>query len=402
VASAFLVDANGSATAVGVAPGGAVTTAPGVASLALTSGPSMPSAFDPPLVVPFTLYFDLVPVSRGVTVGSETLGSGNAVVANQIFPLQKSPLTYLASGAGWVSTLTVYVDGVKWTEVPSLYGQAPTAQVYVIERTADQKASVRFGDGINGARLTSGRGNVVASYRYGSGAARPPAGRLTNPINQQPNLASIQNPVAVVGGADPQSPADVKTDAPASVLSFGRAISADDYEVVAGQAPGVSRARAYWTFDADRQRNLVKIYVNDDAGGVQAAAQALAGADDPNRPVVVSAAQSIEVDLSCALVVDPSRRVDDVTSAATASISDPTTGAFSPTRMGIGQWLYRSYLEAALSVPGVLAVHHLQVTWTAIPSGPELVLDNVAAPGEGNYFDLLAGNLHLTGGYSDD
>jgi hypothetical protein len=400
VTSAFLVDANGSAALVGLAPGGGGT-------LALTAAPSMPSTFSPALVPPFTLYLDLVPVARGVTVGSETLGSGNAAVANQSFTLQKSPLTYLASGAGWVSTLTVYVDKVKWTEVPTMYGQAPTAQVYVIERSPDQKATVRFGDGVNGARLTSGSGNVVATYRYGAGAATPPAGRLTTAINQQPNLASIQNPVAVSGGVDPQSPADVKADAPASVLSFGRAISAVDYEVVASQAPGVTRARAYWTFDPDRQRNLVKIYVNDDAGGVQAAAKALAGADDPNRPVVVSAAQPIGVSLSCTLVVDPSRQVDDVVSAATASVADPTAGAFSPARMGIGQWLYRSYVEAALSVPGVVAVHQLRVTWTTVPSGRYFilfrrVLDNVADPGEGAYFELLTDNLQIIGGYSDD
>jgi Baseplate J-like protein len=400
VTRAFLVDTNGSAALVGLAPGGTGT-------LVLTPAPSMPSTFALPLAAPFTLYLDLVPVARGVTVNSDLLGSGNAAVANQSFTLQKSPLTYLASGAGWVSTLTVYVDGMKWTEVPTMYGQAPTAQVYVIERSPDQAATVRFGDGVNGARLTSGSGNVVATYRYGAGAASPPAGRLTTAINQQPNLASIQNPVAVSGGVDPQSPADVRANAPASVLSFGRAISAVDYEVVASQAPGVTQARAYWTFDTDRQRNLVKIYVNDDTGGVQAATQALAGADDPNRPVVVSAALPIDLSLSCTLVVDPSRQLDDVVAAATASISDPAVGAFSPARMGIGQWLYRSYVEAALSVPGVVAVHRMSARWTTAPPGREFIrflrtLDNVADPGDGAYFELLPDNLQITGGYSDD
>jgi hypothetical protein len=98
--------------------------------------------------------------------------------------------------------------------------------------------------------------------------------------------------------------------------------------------------------------------------------------------------------------------VDDVIAAATASISAPTVGAFSPARMSIGQWLYRSYVEAALSVPGVRAVHQLRVTWTTAPSGREFilflrVLDNVADPGEGAYFELLPDNLQITGGYSD-
>lgn len=396
---ALLEDPTGAGTLVTVAP--SVTPA-GPAALAIGAAPSTPSSFDPPLMVPVRLVFDLVTVSRGSTVASETLGSGNAAVANQSFTLQKSPLTYLASGAGWCSTLQVFVDQIRWSEVPSLYSQPSGAQVYVIQRNPDLSATVRFGDGVNGARLTTGNGNVVATYRYGSGAASPPAGRLTTIVGRQANLAAIHNPVAVAGGADPQSPADVKTNAPASVFSFGRAISAVDYEVVASQAAGVSRAKAYWTFDADTQRTLVKIYVNDDAGGVATASQALAGADDPNRPVSVTAAQAIDVRVACTLIVAAERVVDDVVAAATAAFCDPDSGAFSPSQMGIGQWLYRSHVEAALSVPGVVAVHQLTVTWTAAARPPLLLaifrrLDQVADPGEGGFFELLPADLTISG-----
>ena len=48
----------------------------------------------------------------------------------------------------------------------------------MVSRSPDQTVTtVTFGDGVNGARLTSGTGNVVATYRYGSGRpARPPGG----------------------------------------------------------------------------------------------------------------------------------------------------------------------------------------------------------------------------------
>ncbi len=396
---ALLEDPTGAGTPVTVAP---CVTAAGTAALAIGAAPSTPSSFDPPLMAPVHLLFDLVAVSQGSTVASETLGSGNAAVANQSFTLQKSPLTYLASGAGWCSTLEVFVDQIRWSEVPSLYNQPSAAQVYVIQRNPDLSATVRFGDGVNGARLTSGNGNVVATYRYGSGAASPPAGRLTTIVGRQPNLAAIHNPVAVSGGADPQSPADVKTNAPASVFSFGRAISAVDYEVIASHAAGVSRAKAYWTFDAGTQRTLVKIYVNDDAGGVATASQALAGADDPNRPISVTAAQAIDVRVACTLLVAANRVVNDVVAAATAAFCDPDSGPFSPSQLGIGQWLYRSHIEAALSVPGVVAVHQLAVTWTAAARPPLLLaflrrLDQVADPGEGGFFELLPANLTIAG-----
>lgn len=139
---------------------------------------------------------------------------------------------------------------------------------------------------------------------------------------------------------------------------------------------------------------LVKIYVNNDAGGVGTATQALAGSDDPNRPVAVAAATAIDVAVSATVVVAADRVVDDVVTAATDAFTDPAAGAFSPAQMGIGQWLYRSHLTAALSVPGVVAVRHLDVTWTA--SAPRR-LDEVADPGEGAYFQLPTGGLTLTG-----
>jgi hypothetical protein len=118
--------------------------------------------------------------------------------------------------------------------------------------------------------------------------------------------------------------------------------------------------------------------------------------------VTVAAAQPIGVAVSATLVVAADRVLDDVVAAATAAFTDPATGAFSPARMGIGQWLYRSHLDAALNVPGVVAVHQLSVTWTqALPPPAEMMflrfLDEMADPGEGGYFELAPANLTLTG-----
>jgi hypothetical protein len=398
VTTALLQDATGTGILVTV-------SAARPSQVTLNGAGSPPSAITLPLAVPLRLLLDVVPVSRGTTVDSEVLGSGNAALANQSFTLAKSPLTYLASGAGWASTLKVYVDEVEWQEVPSFYGQAPDARVFVVSRSPDQTVTtVTIGDGVNGARLTSGTGNVVATYRYGSGAASPPAGRLTTMSQPQPNLASIQNPVAVSGGADPQAPDHVRTDAPASIFTFGRAISATDYKVVASRAPGVSRTAAYWTFDRTEQRTLVTVYVGDDQAAAAAASAALAGSEDPNRPVSVRVATPITLWLSCTLVVAANRQVPAVVSAATAALCDPSGGLFSPARMGIGQRLYRSAIDAALMVPGVVAVHDLTVYWFPGQAGQSstalsrpLVLDEFSDPGVGWFFDLPSGNVSIAG-----
>jgi hypothetical protein len=381
-ATAFLADATGAGVLVTV-------TGAGAGLVTLTGAGSPPSAVTAPLAVPLQLLTSLVTVSHGTTVSSEVLGSGNAALASQSFTLANSPLTYLAAPGGPVSTLAVYVDGVRWQEVPSFYGQPPDARVFVVSRSPDQTVTtVTFGDGLNGARLTSGTGNVVASYRYGSGAASPPAGRLTTIAQPQPNLASIQNPVPVSGGADPQPPQDVRADAPASVFTFGRAISAADYETIARQAPGVSRVAASWSFDRGLRRALVTVHVDGGPAAAAAASAALAGADDPNRPVLVLAATPIELSLSCALVIAAGRPVPAVVAAAAAAVA----GLFSPGRMAIGQRLYRSAVDAALMVPGVAAVHDLTVT------GAGQALDELLDPGGGAFFDLPPGNVTIAGG----
>jgi hypothetical protein len=264
--------------------------------------------------------------------------------------------------------------------------------VFVVSRSPDQTVTaVTFGDGVNGSRLTSGTGNVTATYRYGSGAASPPAGRLTTISRPQPNLASIQNPVAISGGADPQAPEDVRAGAPASVFAFGRAISATDYEIIAAQIPGVSRTAAAWRFHGAGGRAVVTIYVDGGQAAAVAASAALAGAGDPNRPVAVLAANPIELSLSCTLVVAADRQVPAVATAAAAAMSDSAGGLFSPARMGIGQRLYRSAVDAALMVPGVVTVRDLAVTWA------EQVLDELFDPGEGAFFDLPPGNVLIGG-----
>lgn len=369
----FLEDANGLGIPVNV-------TANGDGTLSLAATVATPPWFS--LTVRLRLLVDLVQVSRGKTVAAETLGTGDASIAGQIFSLKNAPLTYLASGADFVSTLQVAVDGIYWTEAKTFYDQPSDATIFVVTQGADGKSVVRFGDGSNGARVPSGS-HVVAAYRYGAGAPLPPPTRLTTILKPQQNLSSIRNPVGVWGGADAEQPQDVRSDAPKSVLTFGRAISGDDYETVAGLAPGVARARAYWTWDGTQQRCVVKVYVGDDAGAATSARSALAGAEDPNRPVTVVQATPIAVVVNCTLRIAPNRVQADVAATAAAALDE----LFAPDSMTIGRRLYTSALESALSVAGVDAVHGLAVT----AGGSGIFNDEPvgwADPGEGSFYTL--------------
>jgi len=384
----LISDANGNGVA---ASATAVTASPSSITLAKFSDPTLT------LKAPLNLLFNLLPVTRGKSVTNEILGNGDATVSTgQEFILQKSPLTYLlnpssASGAEYTSTLQVWVNGVQWTEVPSFYGQPANARIFVTTEDQQNMTHVQFGDGVNGARLPSGTNNVVANYRYGSGADAPAAGSLTVILQSWPGLKSILNPVPVGGGADPDPPQQIKTYAPQSVLAFGRAISADDYETIAAQAPGVARARAYWSWNPLQQRMMTQIYVGDDANAVKAANTALANACDPNRPLQVTQAQSFTIGITLTLLINPIYATTDVVAAATAALIDPDTGLLGTAVIRIGQVIFQSQIyQACLSVPGAVAVHDLLITGITA-TGPDFQLN----PGEGGFLLLPSQNLHI-------
>ena len=322
----------------------------------------------PLLIPPLQTYFNLLSVSRGKTVSKEVLGSGNATLAGQDFTLQNAPVTYLQdpasiSGDNYSSTVKVWVNGVKWTEVQSFYGQSYDSQIFVTREDDSGATHVVFGDGVYGSRLPTGANNVVASYRYGSGAAASAAGALTVVLKPQPGLRSIVNPVAMGGGSDPDPPAKIRQFAPRSILTFGRAVSADDFQVIAAQAPGVTRAAAAFGFDPIEQQPRVTVWVGDDDSAVKTATAAIAAAADPNRLPSVSLAAQIKITLSLSIVVGPKYQSATVQAAVYSALLDPDTGLFGLNVVGIGQVFYDSQIySAVLAVPGVSAVRNLALS----------------------------------------
>ena len=274
------------------------------------------------------------------------------------------------SGDNYSSTLSVWVNGQQWTEVPSFYGQAPNATVYVTREDDQNMTHVIFGDGQNGALLPTGVNNVMASYRYGSGAASPAAGSLTVVLKPVPGLRSVLNPVAVGGGSDPDPPSLVKQLAPQSVLTFNRAVSVDDYQTIAAQAPGVVRAKAAVSFDPQAQRPRVTVWVGNDNNAVAAAQAALVATADPNRLPRVVQAQAVVMTLSLTVVTDPTYQPQTVMDAVQTALLDPDVGLLGVNVVDIGQVFYDSQVyTACLAVSGVVAVHSLQfvVTTQLVP-----------------------------------
>ncbi|MBK7077027.1 MAG: hypothetical protein IPH44_32530 [Myxococcales bacterium] len=345
-------------------------------------------SWSPGLATPVTAYGNVVTAVRGETVASEVLGSGDAAATMQRWKLAKAPLSYQAvagagDSAGVAANLRVWVDGLAWAEVPSFYGQGPEAQVYVVRQDDRGDSWVTFGDGVRGARLPSGAGNVVASYRFGAGAASPPAGSVNQLARPVPGLASVGAALAPGGGADAEPAESLRELAPRSALLLGRAISIEDMEVAARLAPGVSAARADWAWDGVRQRPVVKVWILGGPGVRVAVEERLIALTEPDTPIAVADATPVPATLAIDLEIDPRQVVPTVLATVTATLFGDD-GWLTPPVLGIDRPLLRSRLLAdLLSIPGVTGVRAL--TWNGAA-----LLDYGVAPGPGAYFDLAA------------
>jgi predicted phage baseplate assembly protein len=190
---------------------------------------------------------NVVPATHGETVNEEVLGSGDGTLTHQRFTLSKPDLTHVSSQtrSGVVSTLEVRVDGVLWTQVPSLFLAGPQDRVYVVRIDNDARATVIFGDGVRGARLPSGQENVRARYRSGIGpAGRVSADSLTL-LPQRPfGIATVTNPLKATGGVAPEKLEEARVNAPLTVLTFDRVVSLRDHEDFARAFGGIAKAHA--------------------------------------------------------------------------------------------------------------------------------------------------------------
>jgi hypothetical protein len=328
--------------------------------------------FNPSLRTPVTVFGNLVAAARGESVFDETLGSGDATQAFQSFKLGKHPLTYIndaAAASGRRSTLEVRVNGILWKEVTSFFGASPESEVYTVRQNDDAESIVRFGDGVTGARLPTGVDNVTATYRFGAGAAKPPAGAIGQFAKPVEGLRRVVNPVGVGGGADADQPKDIRNNAPNSALILGRAVSIPDFEALAREFGGVINVHTEWAWDEKSQNAVVKVSFISDGGDIASQLRAfLIGFADPNTPLLAVEAKAQVSNLVIDLKIDPRFNSKTVADAVKQALTNTETGLLALQNIPIGQPLFRSKVfDAVLSVEGALSVRAMTVDGQPAP-----------------------------------
>jgi len=347
------------------------------------------------LTPPVKVFGNILKASRGETVTDEILGSGDATQANQSFTLKKNPLTYISAPTsenerGVKSTLIVWVDGVQWSEVSTFFNQDAEEEVYIVRQNDDHETIITFGDGKRGRRLPTGVDNIIASYRYGAGAASPPANTITQLAKPVKGLNSVNNPFPASGGDDAEEQEGIRDYAPQSTLLLGRAISVHDFIAAAAGQPGVLNVAAEWRWNDKKQRPVIQLWYigGSDSKTIETALRNLA---DPSIALDVDKATQEPMTLSFDVKVDDNYIEDDVLADVYYALTNEHTGMLAKNNIGIGTPLYRSqFLAVILAVPGTVTVTNLEYNETPFET-------LAIKPPAGKYYDFQNKNLIING-----
>lgn len=334
----------------------AIPTSPGGgrALLAIDFTPPLPKPLDAATAV---LLGNVALAGQGETQAEEILGDGDASRAFQQFALRKAPVTRRIDPASVRGRpeITVLVNDEAWPVVDTLYGRGATERVCVLEEAEGGKTIVRFGDGMSGARLPTGRGNVRVRYRTGLGlAGNVRAGQLSILLTRPPGLREGVNLEPGSGAADAESADDARTAAPGKVRTFGRAIALDDLAVLAVETGLAAKARADWVWNGI-ERTVFLTVAGPDGAALGASTLAklssvLDAARDTTQRLMLGAVLRVPVSLSGTLFVQDGFVREEVLAAVTAALVERLSFA----RMGFAEPLHRSDIDlAVMAVPGV-------------------------------------------------
>ncbi len=307
------------------------------------------------------LYGNVARASHGETVANEVLGDGDASKIFQQFSLKKPPVTYLPSlgkEPGSKSTLEIRVGGVLWREVRSLYGHGHDERIYTTMVDEKGVTRVQFGDGKTGARLPTGRKNVVATYRQGLGREGiVPENRLTKLMDRPLGLKGVTNPLGAEGGADSETLDKTRINAPNTVRTFDRIVSLRDFEDAAREDPRIAKSLATWVWDGEER--VVFLTVAGDGGAeisdevIGSITSDLDSQRDINRKMWVESFRPVPIDVEALIYVNDLYQDADVLAFAKIALEE----FFAFENLSLGQSVHLSDVMSVLQrAEGVFAV----------------------------------------------
>ena len=135
-----------------------------------------------------------------------------------------------------------------WRQITHLTDATATDPVYSVFVDADNYVYITFGDGVSGAIPATGA-DIRAQYYIGGGQVGNITPGIINTIGYTPagyDLTELEvtNTTTAYGGADPESNASIRANAPSSLTTLRRAVTLEDYGNLALNVSNVGKANA--------------------------------------------------------------------------------------------------------------------------------------------------------------
>jgi len=255
-------------------------------------------------------------------------------------------------------------DGNSWRALHDLLGADRFTRGFVAEIDEQQRAELRFGDGVLGQQPAA---VFNARYRVGNGRlGNVGAETITEFVSPIAGVTAVRNPLPAQGGQDAEPLEEVRQFAPQAFRVQERAVTEDDWAEVTQRHPEVQKAvgRFRWT------GSWFTVFVTiDRKGGKQVDADfkaklrsyleryRLAGYDlEVNGPVLVP------LDILFTVCVKPGYFRSEVKRTlldafSSRDLSNGQRGFFHPDNFTFGQPVFLSQLYlVAMKQPGVASV----------------------------------------------
>jgi len=182
-------------------------------------------------------------------INGELIGQSTGE-ADQSFFL-KETVVDLASIKVFVQRGDVYE---QWTKVTYIEDYSSTDAVFSVSIDADNRVSILFGDGISGT-VPPTNSDIKATYILGGGNIGNIAAYAIDGVYDVPGATSavrdnilqyisVTNLVEGNGGAEPESDANIRYNAPKALRALNRAVTLQDFSSLALAVPNVAKANS--------------------------------------------------------------------------------------------------------------------------------------------------------------
>jgi predicted phage baseplate assembly protein len=150
-------------------------------------------------------------------------------------------------------------ESKPWSARRDLLGSLASDTHFVVELERDAHATLRFGDDVNGLRPAPGTA-FRATYRVGNGTAgNVGAGAIHHVVTSQSGIEAVRNPLAAIGGLNPESIEEARRAAPYAYRRRERAVTEAEYASVGRRHPDVQRAAAAFRWNGHGHTVFVSV-----------------------------------------------------------------------------------------------------------------------------------------------